>query len=239
MALLWSQVAAQQREAMAWHSDPKDVKKGIDPSKAIPVKKAGFAGYVGESEDRRSDYGEDPVEHEFDEDRWDDTTPEPTEHEQAHYDKHGEYPDEHHERHEQAYQEATDKHEAESAPDHEDDDLHEFTAEHGSDTSLWQNKAKLGKVDLSKGVYATQSHVHPAHIDRHEVDDGQTPWHAGGGSDYLGHKHPMFVTHEGRLHVTEGHHRVARALARGDTHMEGWHYDGDKHGLPGYGEEDD
>lgn len=235
MALLWTQ-------AMAWHDGG-----GLNAreARATPVKKAGFAGYIGhegwedhEPENQNLDG--------FDEDLWDDTHPKPTAKEQAHYDKHDDYPASHHRRHEEAYLKAITERQAESAPDDVDDDLHEFTAEHGSDHALWQNKGSLGKVSLRQPVYATQSHVGQKHVDRYLDDPKSTSWHeqkygqpSDHGDRYLGHDHPMFVTHNGKLHVTEGHHRVAAALQRGDTHIHGWHYDGDKHGLPGYEEEQD
>ena len=240
MALLWKNAAAHQVEAMAWADHG-----GMDAEKAgaKPVKKAGFAGFVGESEDQRSDKGMDDDEDDaFDEDAWDNTSPEPTKDEQDHYDEHDEYPDSHHERHEQAYAQEKDRQHAESDPDHEDDELHDFVGNHGSNTSLWQSKATLGKVDLTKGVYATQSHVGQVHIDRYRHNPGDSSWHThqygqGSGGDYLAHDTPMFVTHQGRLHVTDGHHRVGAALQDGKPDIHAWHYDADKHGLPG--DEDD
>lgn len=249
MSLLWMQANAIQREAMPWYQNPKDVKAGIDPKKAMPVKKAGYAGYVGDSEadDETFDHGSDD---EFDEDKWDETSPEPTHEEQQHFEEHDEYPESHHERHEQAYQDAVDKKRQEDVPDHEDPELHAFIGEHGTDTPLWQSKGHLGKVDLTGPVYATQSHVNQHHIDRYQADphdeshDSRTNPGAAktrekfGLEPYLADKHPMFVTHEGRLHVTDGHHRVAAALQSGQKSIIGWHYNGDKHGLPGYDDED-
>lgn len=235
MALLWA-------EAMAWndHGDGMDASK----ARAVPVKSAGFASYVGHPDWRDSEPEGQDLDG-FDEDLWDATHPEPTAKEQAHYDRHDEFPATHHRRHEQAYLKAIEERQASSEPDEEDLKLHEFVMENGSNQSLWQNKGHLGKVDIRQPVHATQSHVGQTHIDRYLDDPKSTSWHEqqhGQPSDhsdrYLGHDHPMFVTHNGKLHVTEGHHRVAAALQRGDTHIHGWHYDGDKHGLPGWGEDD-
>lgn len=121
-------------------------------------------------------------------------------------------------------------------PDHVDDDLHDFILDHGRNTSLWQSKATLGKVDISKGVYATQSHLHKDHIDRYRAEPGAKSMSVPtdprmSGGEHLDVDHPMFVTHQGRLHVIEGHHRVGAALSTGAKHVEGWHYDADKHGI--------
>jgi hypothetical protein len=243
MALLWKQ-------AMAWHDFGGDTGMSAEDAQAKPVKKAGFAGYVGHSEDfeqemRDAGAGSRPPgeeHHEFDEDLWDHTTPEPTKEEEAHHAEHDEYPDSHWERHEKAYGDAMEAKKAESTPDHRDPDLHEFVGEHGSESKTWQNKGSLGKVNLQGPVYATQSHVGQTHINRYLDNPEDESWHRQktpghlkplqNSMGYLGDSHPMFVTHQGRLHVTEGHHRVAAALQRGDKHIEGWHYDADKHGFP-------
>lgn len=242
MALLWTRVAAQQREAMAWYDD-KTIPR--NQNRPVSVRKAGFKGYVGGGYD--DDFEDHDDEHGgFDEDAWDEARPEPTRKEQAHYEKHGDYPDDYYERHDQAYSQALDAKARENDPDLEDEELHTFVAHHGAEPHLWQSKGHLGKVDISGGVYATQSHVNQFHVDRYLRDPGARSWNdtqgaPTGGDDpnrYLGHDHPMFVTHEGRLHATEGHHRVAAALQRGDKHIYGWHYDGDRHGLPGDPDED-
>ncbi|MGA5598408.1 hypothetical protein ACPCSE_29660 [Streptomyces cellulosae] len=122
----------------------------------------------------------------------------------------------------------------EDAPDHHADHLMDFTDHHGSNRALWEEKATFGPVDLRHGVYATQSHVHPDHVTKYR-DDPSAPTERlknVGLSEYLGDHAPMFVTHQGRLHTTEGHHRVAAALQRGDSHITGWHYDADRHGFP-------
>jgi len=234
MALLWV-------EAMSWHDGA-----GLSREQAMPVsvRKAGFKGYVGGGYDYDEDSDMMPSEREekqsrLDEDLYDDVTPEPTKAEQAHYDKHGEHPDSYYERHDQAYAKAVADKAKENEPDLEDERLHTFVAEHGANNALWQSKGHLGPVDLRKGVYATQSHVSRRIMDEHEHDPSGGSWTSREQrqkgrdyqSDYLGEGHPMFVTHEGRLHATEGHHRVAVALQRGDSHITGWHYDADKHGL--------
>ena len=79
-----------------------------------------------------------------------------------------------------------------------------------------------GPVNLTQPIHATQSHIHTGHMDRHQR--GEVEEHRGfGGPD------PMFVTHQGKLHVIEGHHRVANAMRQEEPSMLGWHYDLDKH----------
>ena len=232
MALLWTQ-------AMAWHDGA-----GLshDEAQPISVRKAGFKGYVGGGHKYEYDHDTNTFNRKapkFDEDLYDETTPEPTSHEQAHYDKHGEYPDSHYERHDQAYSKALEDRNKENEPDLEDEELHTFVSHHGANSDLWKSKGTFGPVDISKGVYATQSHVSQRIMDEHRFNGGES-WqhrkmrergHEPSNDDYLGHDHPMFVTHEGRLHVTEGHHRVGNALQHGESHVTGWHYDADKHGI--------
>lgn len=263
MSLLW-------RTAMAWH----DGSGTAEEMGAKPSRSAGFKGYVGYEGWEMNEPENENLDG-FDEDLWDKVRPAPLKNEKPNRD--GDLPPSHHRRHEQAYLDALEKRNAESEPDIEDDDLHDFVRSHGSNTSLWQNKGTLGKVDISKGVYATQSHVGQKHIDRYLANPDEETWHRktfptkppvyyddgkppkglrGPNFDsakwdrehprrqvepahYLGDESPMFVTHQGRLHCTEGHHRVAAALQRGDTHIVGWHYDGDKHGLPRYDEDGD
>jgi hypothetical protein len=121
---------------------------------------------------------------------------------------------------------------SEDRPDHVNDDLHGFIAEHARNGALWQSKGRLGKVDISKGVYATQSHVHNDILDRYRSSPGAKSWSVPDTPGaHLDVDHPMFVQHGGRLHVIEGHHRVGAALQAGQTHVHGWVYDADKHGL--------
>lgn len=241
MSLLWTKAAAFQRTGMAWHVEPGEEEHARS---AKSVRHAGFAGYVAQHPDDRYDDDEDEEEGGWDENLWDDTSPDPTSHENAHHDEHGEYPESYNDRHDQAYEEAMEGRQEESEPDHHDSPLANFVGHHGTDTALWKQHATYGHVDLKQPVYATQSHVSQRHIDKYVADPGAAshhrqkygPW--AGGSDYLGDGAPMFVTHEGRLHATEGHHRTAAALQRGDSHIMGWHYDADKHGFPPSEDED-
>jgi hypothetical protein len=226
---------------MAWNQEAKDPIKHTP----ISVRKAGFAGLVGDQgwDDEMKEAQGGGDHDDWDEDLFEDTTPEPTHEEQQHHEEHGEYPESHYERHDQAYGEALRKKHAENDLDHDDPALMHFVGEHGQNTHLWQNKGHLGMVSLKdKPVYATQSHVSKEHIQRYLDDPRSTAYHLqrygpGAGDDYLGHDTPMFVTHEGRLHTTEGHHRVAAALQRGDDKIHAWHFDLDKH--PQYGEPDE
>ncbi len=221
------------KEGMAWHNHG-----GMDADKvgARSVRDAGFKGYVGSSdwEDREDLHHQD--RNEFDEDLWEKHTPDPTNVEKTHFQHHDEYPDSYHERHEEAYGKALEERKREDTPDQTDDHLHHWIAEHSEDPGSFTKHAKQPKkVDLRGGVYATQSHVGQFHIDRYLARGEEEPsWHSQNGgfsADYLGDKHPLFVTHQGRLHAIEGHHRVAAALQRGDTHITGWHHDLDKHPI--------
>lgn len=228
------------RVAMPWFNNDD----GVDPSKAKSVRDAGYAGYVGDSE-RDEELGHGGYgghEDEFDDDLWDHVAPHPTHEEKRHMDEHGEYPDSYHERHDEAYGEAQHRKAQEDEMDHDDPDLHHFIGEHGSNSALWKEKGTFGKVNIKdQPVYATQSHVNQQHIDHYTASPGDishsmrnTPGYGQRHAQdpYLADEHPMFVTHEGRLHVTDGHHRVAAALQSGQKHIMGWHYDGDKHGFP-------
>jgi hypothetical protein len=229
-----------QVAAMAWENQSPRDKTQYTP---ISVRHAGFAGLVGDSEyDRelREDTGEERAEDgHFDEDLYDDTSPEPTHEEKAHYDEHDEWPDSFYERHDQAYEQAVSQRkkaaEEEDTPDHEDEGLMHFVREHGGNTDLWKKHGEFGPVDIKhQPVYATQSHVAKEHIERYQ-GDRQAPSHAeslhGDRSHvgYLGDKHPLFVTHEGRVHTIEGHHRVATDMAMGRHETLGWHFNLDKH----------
>lgn len=231
---------ASLHEAMAWSENPKDVKRGLtaDAIGVKSVRDAGFKGYVGRSDWEELDHeGKPHHEDDWDEDLHDKTRPEPNSAERAHFEHHGEYPDSYEERHDEAYGKAIEerkaKREKEDTPDHIDDHLHHFTVEHSEDPKAWTRHAEQPQqVDLRKGVYATQSHVAQFHIDRHK--HGDEAWHLQtGGTDngYLGNEHPLFVTHQGRLHCIEGHHRVAAAIQEGDSHIEGWHHNLDKHPI--------
>lgn len=227
-------------EGMAW----QNFSGTAEEVKAKPTREAGFKGYVGHSDWEENEPENDDNNDGWDEDLWDRVRPEPTEDEQREYDEEGESGS-HWYRHEQAYSNALANRHAESQPDITDDGLHEFIRYHGSDTALWQNKGRLGKVDLTKGVYATQSHVGQKHIDHYLAHPDSESWanrthpqRSIMNIEYLGDDTPLFVTHEGRLHCIEGHHRVAAALQRGDKTIHAWHYDGDKHGLPGWDEDD-
>lgn len=230
MSLLYSQIP--QREAMAWYTEPGE--EGMH-HQIHPTRKAGFAGYVDMSSERAEEYGHHSEDHEgFDEDLWDDSSPEPTDEENRHYEEHDEMPSSFHERHDEAYQKALQDKQDESRPDHEDDELMDFVGNHGTNKDFWHQHAKLENVDIkNQPVYATQSHVSQTHLDKY-LHHPDAPTHKDRGTgDYLGDEAPLMVTHNGRLHAIEGHHRTAAALQRGDHHIEAWHYNADEHGgLP-------
>jgi hypothetical protein len=217
--------------AMAWHQEPGDSVK----HDAIPVKHAGFAGYVDDSERRAElEEGQDHDEGGFDEDLHDEVSPEPTHEEERHMEEHGYYPDSYDERHDQAYNHALQKRKDEDTPDIEDPGLIHFIGQHGSDRALWQNKGSLGMVSLKdKPVYATQTHVSKQHVERylhnpHDLTAHQMQY-GRGAVDHLANDAPVFVTHEGRLHTIEGHHRIAAAMQAGQDKIHAWHFNLDKH----------
>lgn len=233
MALLYAQIA---REAMAWHMEP-----GEHHPVVHSVRKAGFAGYVDMSHENRMLYEGNEDEssghghgHAFDEDLWDDSSPEATPEENAHYEEHGELPSSFHERHDEAYGKALEARDAESVPDHEDNELMDFVGNHGTNTHFWHQHAKLEPVDIkNQPVYATQSHVSQTHLDKYHANPEASTHRDSGDGNYLGNDAPLMVTHGGRLHAIEGHHRTAAALQRGDSHITAWHYNADEHGgLP-------
>jgi hypothetical protein len=240
MSLLWKNAAVFQRESMAWHVAPGEENYA---QSAKSVRHAGFAGYVGEDRDDEDDYGDEESHGHsgFDEDLYDSVRPSPTSAQERHNDEEGEYPQSYYDAHDEAYQHALDKRQHGDAvanqPDWTDNKLHRFVSNHGTNTHHWQQHATYGAVDLTKPVYATQSHVSQDHIDKYHHDPGAMSHHRSkypnaGGSNYLGDGAPMFVTHQGDLHATEGHHRTAAALQRGDKSIMGWHYDADQHGFP-------
>lgn len=126
-----------------------------------------------------------------------------------------------------------DAHSWENTPDMEDDELMDFVHHHGTNKRFWQKHADFGPVDIRQPVHATQSHVSQDHIDKYLGNSSATTHEDRGDGGYLGDEAPLMVTVDGRLHTIEGHHRVAAALQRGDSHIHAYHYDADKHGgLP-------
>ena len=244
MTNLWIRAALPQREAMAWEHNPQDP-RSYTP---VHVKDAGYAGVVGDHEDDKEwkeETGQAKEDEGFDEDLWDESVPEPTSAEQRHYEEHDEYPESHFIRHDQAYEQARARKAEEAAKspyDHEDPELRHFRDQFQQHTQLWHDYGRSGRVNLRQPVYATQTHVAREHIDKYKANPNATGHHhtmypqAARLSDYLGSEHPMFVTHQGRLHVTEGHHRVAAALEQGDPHIHGWHFNLDDHPQFGNGE---
>lgn len=234
MSLLWSQ--AVKHEAMPW------VHRGNSPFKhpvIHSVRNAGFKGYADDKDQlaKWKEYQEEngPESTGFDEQIHEETVPEPTHEEEAHHAEHGEYPESFYERHDEAYEKAREHKKArediENEPDIHDPILNRFIRGYGSDTDTWRKHGEYKPIDLTGGVHATQSHVSQTHIDRYKNnpnDDSEHEILHGKNPEYLGHQAPMFVTHQGRLHATEGHHRVAAALQTGKKSMLGWHYDLDK-----------
>lgn len=124
---------------------------------------------------------------------------------------------------------------ADDVPDYEDEHLSHFVRAHSSWASTWDRHGEIKDVDLKQPIYATQSHVSQYHIDRYRKNPHAIPWAMRDDPDpvhtdeYPGHYRPLFVTHEGRMHAIEGHHRVAADLQDDEPSISGWHYDLDKH----------
>lgn len=228
MSLLWRDAALHQRTAVPWYTEGHPQPSGGHP---VSVRHAGFAGYV-EAHEPYDDDGDHHGHDQFDEDLWDRAAPEPTEEERAHHEEHGDWPESHYEAHDIAYGHALDEKRREDRPDFEDHDLGRFIhSEHGMGSEAWQKHGEFGAIDLRQPIYATQTHVHTGHMDRHDQGD-PVSWHVQHGGhhgDYLAHDHPLFATHEGRVHVLDGHNRVGAALRRGDDSIKGWHVDLDEH----------
>lgn len=248
MALLYARI---RREAMPWHNPPgEDFKHPVVHH--VKDEHVGFAGLVGFHPDTVAEHHDegmishnpheagDPWGDDYDENLRDETSPEPTPEEAAHEEEHGEYPESLDERHDAAYEKAFHEKRQKELPDHHDDDLMNFISGHSTDSIHWHDKGTFGPVSLKGPVYATQSHVSQTHLDKYHSDpeaktdrmDKFHPDQHGMVSDYVGDKAPLFVTHQGRLHTIEGHHRVAAALQRGDSHINAYHYDADQHGFP-------
>jgi ribosomal protein S18 acetylase RimI-like enzyme len=206
-----------------------DMGLSADQAKPRSVRRAGFKGYVAGSDWEEQEEENGHGHSDLDEDLYDQVRPNPTSHEQKHYDLHDEYPDSFYDRHDKAYGDAIERRHKENIPDHIDDHLGHFVAEHSVDRQTW---GRARKINLSKGVYATQSHVGQFHVDRYRNNPKDTSWHSQTGGqtgDYAAEKHPLFVTHRGRLHCIDGHHRVAAALQDGKTEMVGYHHNLDEH----------
>jgi hypothetical protein len=228
VSLLWK--TAMAREAMPWqvHHGEEDM-----ADHAVHVKDAGFAGFVSHSKYHAITEKTEPR---FNHKIWNEVEPEPTDEDFHHFDQHGEFTPEHTQRHHDAYGKRMAEEHARDTPDHVDNDVTIFQHGEGLFPSTWENKGHLGSVDISGPVHATQSHVNQAHVERYlDKPDDKSWWEQRSGrtdeTGYKGTQHPLFVTHQGRLHVIEGHHRVAAALQRGDKTIHGWHYDLDKHPI--------
>ena len=120
-------------------------------------------------------------------------------------------------------------------PDYMDDHLAHFVRAHSEHPSTWDQHGEIKDINLDQPIYATQSHVSQFHIDRYRRNPSAKSWVAEEdplfSDDYPGHYRPLFVTHQGRLHVIEGHHRVAADLQSGKPSVRAWHYDLDKHPI--------
>lgn len=206
MTLLWAQ--AVQHVAMPWNQHPDE--PAYTP---LSVRHAGFAGYVGAGDD---------------EDIRDMAQPAPTRSDMRFLHHNGTWPDQFKQRHDEATEKLKANLGHEDIPDIEDPRLFHFLRQHFNEQRLW----KPGTVDLTKPLYATQSHVAQEHLDRYRKDPS-APVHdaewRGVDADA-----PMVVTHEGRQHAIEGHHRLAAGIERGETQMPVWHFNLDNHYMPSY-----
>jgi len=194
-------------QGMAWYQMPDD-----EPKTPVSVRHAGYAGYVGPGDDEDLKTEVAPS-----------ITPSVFRYKKMHGEPPQAYQDEHRERYEKAKANQT----AEDVPDIEDSRLHHFIRHTPKKIEF-----EPYSLDLSRPVYATQSHVAREHIQRY-LDDPDSQHQGHNESEY-----PVVVTHEGRMHAGDGHHRIAAALARGDSHIPAWHFNLDRHYIPGYDDED-
>lgn len=220
MSTLWTK--AVEHVAMPWlvHQGEEHM-----AGAAKHVKDAGFAGFVQHPSYERT--VKSKTHESTDWDAWHKTEPEPTSHDFAHFDEHGTFSPEHHKEHLKRYFDHVQKEQDRDTPDHTDHHLIAFQRSDALFGDTWRNHGEKRDIGIKGPVYATQSHVNQAHIDRYSKAPDDKSWHeqttGRPAGDYQGGHHPLFVTHQGRLHVIEGHHRVAAALQRGDTHIHGWH----------------
>lgn len=206
MGLLWSQ--AVRHMAMPWTQHPNEPE--YTP---VSVRHAGYAGYVGSGDDKDlKEFTEPPV----------------TRSEDAYWARHNELPQKYHDRHQDAFEHAKSWLTDEDKPDIDDSRLHHFRRHHWGEEYHY----KPDTVDLTRPIYATQTHVAQEHMDRYRAN-AHAPVH---NQEYRGldADAPIVVTHEGRRHVIDGHHRIAAGIGRGDTAMPVLHFNLDHHYMPDY-----
>lgn len=211
-----------------------------------PVKDVGYKGFVEaypghEREMRALDRelnGGSSNQGSFDEDLYDESTPEPTTHERQHEAEHGEYPSGYYQRHDEAYRKARQRYQEATEPVGHHAQLVNFILNHAQNDALWHKHGRMEDIDHSRhSIYGTQPFVVQRHLDRylhnradevaHVHEYGMTPQSAS----YPGTHHPMFVRHEGNLYAIEGHHRTASDMLSGrPTHA--IVYDADVSGWP-------
>lgn len=203
MSLLWTQ-------AMPWIQRPKDPK--YTP---VPVRKAGFAGYVTGN---------------VDDDVYGLAMPKPTPSEVDHFRKYDAVPSTMERRHE----EAMDHYRTHGLPeeeraDHEDPRLFHFMEHHYHHGDLFEPAS----VDTTETpIYATQTHVAKEHLDKYRRNADASPHDADAPA-------PVLITHQGRVHAADGHHRLSAAMERGDRDLQVWHLNLDNLHMPDYDGEDE
>lgn len=198
MSLLWTR-------AMPW------VRRRGDPKYTpVPVKKAGFAGYVSPSTE---------------DDIWGLATPKPTPSEGEYFREHQTVPSAFDRRHEEGIEHyRTHGLPEEEQASHEDPRLHHFMEHHYHSGDLF-NEHSLDTTQTP--LYATQTHVAQEHLDKYHHDPSASTHDSGELA-------PRLITHEGRVHVADGHHRIATAIARGETDLPVWHMNLDHLYMPDY-----
>jgi hypothetical protein len=193
-------------QAMPWMQHPEDPK--YTP---VSVKKAGFAGYV-------SPGGNEDVK------EW--TTPDSTPSEFSHLMQHDDWPSSYKKRHQRAQDDYAANMSDEDKPDHEDPRLFHFMTHHYSKQHLF-HPATADTTEFP--IYATQTHVAQEHLNKYHQNPRSETHMTGGG---VGNDAPVLVTSEGRVHATDGHHRLSVAIARGEKNLPVWHLDLDNHYMP-------
>lgn len=198
--------------AMPWIQHPED-----PPHTPVPVKHGGFAGYVGPGTDE-------------DVSTW--ATPAHTPSELRHLIHHDVWPSSFRDRHERAQDELRATMTKDDVADIEDPRLFHFMNHHYSD----QRKFREATADTTAyPIYATQTHLSKEHLGRYRSDPHGTADMTGG----IGAHAPVLITHEGRVHAADGHHRLSAAIERGETELPVWHFDLDHFHMPEYDGQDE
>jgi len=83
------------------------------------------------------------------------------------------------------------------------------------------NAARRGTPTRRSVSADIELHTGQGNIFKNRVDDyASGGYKAPGGVPMYGDERPELVEHEGKVYIGEGHHRLAAAKQRGDTHFD-------------------